>query len=402
MYIRTHRHKHTDIISFRFIRCDLLESVSQIFGFAHKAVILLNNTKFSASQASQFQFFGYFFEEWVVQVLYYTDFYCMSDNIFKNYGVSLLLAYYYHFIFSHAIVTRMLTRVLKRANVQELSRISVIVNRNRRYDAVALPLRNVIVQRRMSGVPAQQPPRIRRLSLAITRQPPGMNVDIQQGNVDQLIRNQSGANAETDEEINQPDSELTNRSDIEMGDESNAETAQLEENVEADVNAEMSQPDSVLPNRSDIEMSEESNVAVSMNAVTSTADLKTDGMDMTIEQSNDDGQKSQTAFPGHTKKAGRKSFFETKDMDKYVRQFQPAQAPRRRHSMMSDRPPLSRMNRFSLDAIPEERDEAQQRKNETRNVSLDGPLYPSIRWQIPDLIPIVGAKKMTDGQSKEN
>lgn len=117
-----------------------------------------------------------------------------------------------------------------------------------------------------------------------------------------------------------------------------------------------------------------------------------------------------TAFPGHEKKKNRISYFSTSDMDKYVQKFTPAQTsvaptsstPHRRHSMFASRPPLSRMNRFSLDSIseivsngaqlaspaplnaPSDRDESEIDQQDEE----ESPKYPRIRWQIPNLIPI--------------
>lgn len=158
-----------------------------------------------------------------------------------------------YFIILHSIffliVTRMLTRVLHRAGVRELSRFAVTIKRNRRYDAVALPLRNVVVQRRMSDVPAQPPPRIRRLSLAVSRQPTSMDVDIQHMNVDQLIAAQHDANAEADQ---------------------------------SDANTDDDQQSDIATNEV------EANSVQSMSAVQSTADYETDEIDMPIKQSNDE------------------------------------------------------------------------------------------------------------------
>lgn len=385
----------------------------------------------------------------------------------------------------------MLTRVLQRAGVRELSKFSVIINRNRRYDAVALQLRNVIVQRRMSAQPqSQQPQRIRRHSLAIS-QPLSMNSGIiQQVNVDESILNDSAPSMDQydDIEINDLDAQLnassTNETQEANNEQSDGNSTAISSAMNQSDSIEMNELGAQLNSSSTIEINDQqpdgNNTAISsaMNradgietneallsldasstneiqaendqlpddnnaAISSTMD-QPDDVEMnevdthigaastndaehpTANDENIDmnlsGGEIVTAFPGHVKKHGRKSFFNRSDMDEYVLKFQPSQTLRRRHSMLENRPPLSRMNRFSLDAIPEERNidffqqaavRATTSKATTSNVttnnpptnnattssnkkstgsgdaSTEKPMFPRFKPKIPDLIPIV-------------
>lgn len=58
--------------------------------------------------------------------------------------------------FFFVLVTRLITRVLHEAGFEKLSQCSVIIKRNRRFDAAALKQRNVTIPRRASNAtPAQ-------------------------------------------------------------------------------------------------------------------------------------------------------------------------------------------------------------------------------------------------------
>lgn len=152
---------------------------------------------------------------------------------------------------------------------------------------------------------------------------------------------------------------------------------------------------------------EQTNVSASNISAASIIDVQSNDIEMVAVNSsaaNDETTTNKTAFPGHTQKKGRLSYFNRSEMDHYVLKFQPTQTasvstvPRRRHSMSISRPPVSRMNRFSLDSIPEEisRENNPNATQSSRAVSRienagsseshTEPTFPRIRWRIPDLI----------------
>lgn len=242
-------------------------------------------------------------------LLFATDF-LFRFNLCIVVGVIILTFYFQFFAFSHTIC------------VTCIAAYSVVIERNRRFDAAALQQRNVIIQRRLSELRVQQPPssqQTRRLSMGI------LSISGQQ-----------------------------TTSNVNIG----ASSPSIDDSHSGGIQAEDSQPSS----SQSINDAQQTNV----HQPTSNSNDGTGSSQIDVQQTNSDENVSpnvdsakKTAFPGHIQKKGRKSFFDRSEMDRYMLKFQPTQAapvssaPRRRHSMVQSRPPISRMNRFSLDSIPE-------------------------------------------------
>lgn len=229
-----------------------------------------------------------------------------------------------------AKVTRSISRACSNANIQQLSKFSIVIKRNPRLDALALQQRQVIVHRRASAQPIQGSNILhsRRLSLA---QLPGtahnarliMQSNVNNGVVDIIQENN-----------NQPN-------DIEMY------TTNSSPDNSSNVDGHQNENDEVTMPSNDIQPVE---------IQTATSNSFCEPSPSTSGQSDNDGivRQEKTFFPGYKETKTRYSFFNRDDMDKYVQKFQSKPVLNaRRFSMPDNRPTTSRFNRFSLDSIPE-------------------------------------------------
>lgn len=356
-------------------------------------------------------------------------------------------------------MTRSISRALQRAGIIRLSiRSSVVIKRNGSFDAVLLPTRNVVINRRLSTsvAPSTQQPRIpaRRLSVqptsisvpqqanvnqtangddSLSSTIVSNNMEVDSSNVQRLANavpadsaihddflssttgsNGIGMNSDHDDQIgdrSEYDEDVFVSRTVESNDIEMHSSSELQLNVTPPIDADQigdasESNDNVFVPRTeesnDFDMdsgsvshvtpvdadqaasTSHSNYEVFLSPTVASNDVEMNQispLQSSAEQTdNDDQVACKTAFPGHTFKKGRKSYFTRNEMDNYVNQFQP---PRRRHSMSSvSRPPLSRMNRMSLDSIPEE-------------ITVETLTYQRIRG-LPGLLPANGSEAQSN------
>lgn len=342
-------------------------------------------------------------------------------------SINILLCIYFFILFFLLLVTRLVSRVLESAGIRQLSQFSVVIKRNRQYDAAGLQVRDVVIQRRLSVSSVQQPPnsrQARRLSVAaipingILGQQPTTIVN--NGASSSLISNSQSndvqmANAGIPSDL--PSANVPHQSNDQQSSAVNddANSSLIEDVQMANTSVPFDSPSANVSRQSN----DQESLAVNDDAGAAVVDVGQTDNGEPMNKRPEIIPTNKTAFPGHVQKKGRLSYFNRSDMDLYVSKFQPTQAApapriRRRHSMIESRPPLSRLNRFSLDTIPELSPETSSENNAnamntiraTNGPEQQEPIFKKIRWELPKLIPIscfapediLRAKKSNEGE----